>query len=192
MKPAIPVLVLLVASVPFGPVHAQDKPWELVGQVFSIEDGEDQPVKLARVKLTVREFLRSGLTDDQGLFLVQMPADAKPGQEVVLLHNKDGYEIFSPYRGAQRLPAAGPPPPVIEIRMLPKGSKRWLIDKFIDAHTERERSRSAERPAGEAGGRFDFDASLRELATYTGVGAEETRNQLTAYISKFRKDASDR
>ncbi len=192
MRTAMPLLTPLLVISLFGTVRAQDKPWDLAGQVVSIEDGEEQPVKLAKVTVTVRDFLRSGRTDNRGLFVMQLPADAKHGQEVVFLHDKDNYEIFHPFRGAQRLPAQGSPPPFIEIRMLPKGSKRWLSDKLIDVHTEYERSRSAERLAGKAGGRFDFEASLRELATYTGVGEQETRKQLTAYIDKFREDATNR
>ncbi len=188
MRTVIPLLTPLLVALPFGTVRAQDKPWDLAGQVVSIENGENLPIKLARVKLTIREFLCSGQTDDQGFFIVRMPADAKPGQEVVFLHDKDGYEIFFPHRGYQRLPAPGNPPPVIEISMLPKGSKRWWSDTFIDAHADHVRSRSAERLAGE----FDFDASLRELAIYTGVSKEETGEQLTGYISKFRKDATNR
>jgi len=188
MRTVIPLLTPLLVALPFGTVRAQDKPWDLVGQAVSIENGENLPIKLARVKLTIREFLCSGQTDDEGIFIVRMPANAEPGQEVVFQHDKDGYEIFFPYRGYQRLPAPGNPPPVIEIRMLPKGSKRWQSDKFFDAHTDHVRSQSAERPAGE----FDFDASLRELAIYTGVSKEETGEQLTGYISKFRKDATNR
>ena len=164
----------------------------MVGQVVSIEEGEDKLIKLAKVRLTIREFLRNGLTDDQGLFIIQLPADAKPGLEVVFLHNKDKYEIFSPYKGSQRLPPPSNPPSVIEIRMLPKGSKRWLTDKFIDDFIEHERSRSTQLLAGAGGGRFDFDASLRELAAYTGLTEQDTRKQLTEYIDDFRKDAANR
>jgi tetratricopeptide (TPR) repeat protein len=192
MRNVILLLTPLLAILPCGTVRAQDKPWDLVGQVVSIEDAEDLPIKLANVRLTVREFSRTGLTDDQGQFVIQMPAVAKPGQEVSFSHDQDQYEIFHPFRGLQRLPAPSNPPPIIEVRMLPKGSKRWKSDKFIDAHTEYERSRSAQRLAGEAGGRFDFEASLRELASYTGLGEQETQKQLTAYIKKYRTDATDR
>jgi tetratricopeptide (TPR) repeat protein len=192
MRNAAFLLTPLLVTFPFGSLKAQDKPWDLVGQVVSIEDGDDRPVKLARVGLTVCEFFRNGLTDDQGLFAIQMPAEAKPGQEVHIIHTKDNYKIFSPYRGRLRLPAPNNPPPFSEIHMLPVGSKRWLSDKLIDAHIEYERSRSAERVAREAGGRFDFEASLRELVTYTGITEQETRKQLIAYIKKFREDAADR
>ena len=76
--------------------------------------------------------------------------------------------------------------------MLPKGSKRWLTDKFIDDFIEHERSRSTQLLAGAGGGRFDFDASLRELAAYTGLTEQDTRKQLTEYINEFRKDAANR
>src|SRR4051794_30065402 len=99
MRSYTPAFTLLLASLPFGPVHAQDKPWNLVGHVVSIEDGEELSINLVRVKLTVSPFHRDGLTDDRGTFVIPMPADAKPGQEVVFLHNKDKYEIFSPYKG---------------------------------------------------------------------------------------------
>src|SRR4051794_36453245 len=90
------VLLLLAIS---QPALGQDESWELVGQLVSIEDGDDKPIKLSNVHIIVREFGRMGITDDQGLFVIQMPAAAKPGQEISLQHDKDGYEIFFPYRG---------------------------------------------------------------------------------------------
>ena len=125
-------------------------------------------------------------------FAEAIPAVARPGQEVTLRHDKAGYEVFFPYRGLQRLPDIKVPPAVVEVRMLPKGSKRWWTDEFIDAHAEHERSRSAERLTKDAGGQFDAEASLRELAEYAGFTKDETRRQLTGYINRARKDAGDR
>jgi tetratricopeptide (TPR) repeat protein len=192
MKTIISLLTLLVLTFPVVRVPGQEKPWTLVGQVISIENGDDQPIKLPRVGIKVREFLRSGLTDDQGLFIIQLPAEAKPGQEVLFLHEKPDYEIFFPYRGCQRLPASSTPTSVIEIRMLPKGSKRWKTDKFLDDFIEHERSRSTQQLTGPTGSRFDFEASLHELAVYTGLTEQETRKQLTDYIDRFRSDAANR
>src|SRR3954471_15755896 len=124
MRANVGLMTLVMAALP-SLVRGQEKPWELVGELVSIEDGDDKPVRLADVKLTVREFFRKGTTDDQGLFVIQMPATAKPGVPVRLLHDKAGYEIFFPYRGAQPLPAVTTPRAVVEVRMLPKGSKRW-------------------------------------------------------------------
>src|SRR4051794_27533819 len=98
MKARFALAMTLLAALPQS-VAGQEKPWELVGELVSIEDGDDKQVPLANVRLTVREFLRSGTTDDQGLFVTQLPAVAKPGQEVTLRHDKAGYEIFFPYRG---------------------------------------------------------------------------------------------
>ena len=187
MRTVISLLTFLLLTLPAARVQGQEKLWNLVGQVVSIEEGEDKPINIAKVRLTIREYLKYGLSDDQGIFIFELPADAKPGLEVSFSHDKKNYEIFSPYKGRQRLPTLNPPS-IIEIRMLPKGSKRWWSDKFIDAHIDHVRSQSAERLAGE----FDFDASLRELAIYTGVSKEETGKQLTGYISKFRKDAANR
>jgi hypothetical protein len=116
----------------------------------SIEDGVDRPIKLVRVILTIREFSCSCETDDQGMFVISLPADAKPGQEVVFMHSKNNYEIFFPYRGALRLPAPGSPPPVIEIHMLPRDSMRWWTDEQIETHFKLERTRSIDRAPGEA------------------------------------------
>ena len=50
----------------------------------------------------------------------------------------------------------------------------------------------AERLTKDAGGQFDAEASLRELAEYAGFTKDETRRQLTGYINRARKDAGDR
>ena len=71
MRTVISLLTLLLLTLPAARVQGQEKPWNLVGQVVSIEEGEDKPIKLAKVRLTIREFLRYGLSDDQGLFIVR-------------------------------------------------------------------------------------------------------------------------
>ena len=177
---------------PSAAVPGEDKAWKLVGELVSIEGGDDKPIRLAKVRVTVREFSRSGTTDDQGLFVIEMPAAAGPGQEVALRHDKDHYEVFFPYRGRLTLPAAATPPAVVEVRMLPKGSKRWWTDAFIDVHIEHERSKSAQPLTGGVGGRYDPEASLRELAAYTGFPEDEARRQLTGYIENARTNATNR
>jgi tetratricopeptide (TPR) repeat protein len=191
MKPATPLLALLLTAFPPATCVGQNKPWDLVGELVSIEDGDDKPIKLANIEVTVREYLRSGTTDDQGRFVIQLPAAAKPGQEVTLRHDKDKYEIFSPYRGALRLPAPGNPPPVIEIRMLPKGSKRWWTDAFIDAYVKYERSKSTQHLGEDERTWFDPEALLPELADYTGSPLDETRSRLTDYIRRARENAGN-
>ena len=63
------LLALLLTTLPSATARGQDKAWSLVGELVSIEDGDDRPVELAHVRLTVREFSRDGTTDDQGLFV---------------------------------------------------------------------------------------------------------------------------
>ena len=88
MKARIALAMTLLAALPRAAV-AQDKPWELVGEVVSIENGDGKPIKQANVTVRVREFLRSGRTDDQGVFvstanpdLVQPLMDVGPLREV--------------------------------------------------------------------------------------------------------------
>src|SRR5262249_37765045 len=144
-------------------------------------------------KVTVSNYGRDGRTDDHGVFVIQMPIEARYGQQVILDHDKAGYGILFPYRGLQLLPAITSPPSVIEVRMLPHGSPRWFNnDKFIDAYAEYERSKSTQRLTGEAGSLFDPEASLRELADYAGFKKDEVRKKVIEYIEGARKRAGDR
>src|SRR5690349_16620397 len=109
MKVITALFGLLLVTYPAA-ARLQERPWELVGELVSIEDGDDRPTRLAFVSLSVREFPSNNTTDDRGLFAIRLPAEAKPGQEVRLIHDKAGYEIFFPYGGFQRLPERKDPP----------------------------------------------------------------------------------
>ena len=162
MRTACTLLALTLLTLPSAPALGQNILRELHGEVFSIENGEQAPQFFPNVQMTLREFGASGLTNDQGLFRIQLPVNVLSGQEVTLRHDKKGYAICFPLLGKQLIPADLTRP--VEIRMLPEGSKLFWTHERIEEFIARTAGESAKKPAGPAG-RGD-----RPVGLYPGAG----------------------
>ena len=84
-----------------------------------------------------------------------------PGQEVTLRHDKKGYAICSPLFGKQRVPAV--PTEVVEIRMLPEGSKLFWTPHAPRNSSPRTADESAKQPKDPRGGETDLSSYIHEL-----------------------------
>src|SRR5271166_802143 len=73
MRTAYTLLALTLLTLPSAPALGQNVLPELHGEVFSVENGEQAPQFFPNVQMTLREFGASGLTNDQGLFRIQLP-----------------------------------------------------------------------------------------------------------------------
>src|SRR4051812_1817496 len=130
-------VLIIVAMAWFRPAStlAQPADRELRGELFSIEDGEQTPKFFANIKVIIPEFGAAGVTGDQGLFRIKLPAVVLPGQEVTLRHDKKGYVICSPLFGKQVVFAD--PAKLVQVRMLPEGSKLFWTHQRIEEFIER-------------------------------------------------------
>ena len=162
---------------------------ELHGEVFSIENGEQSPKFFRDVQVSIREFGASCLTNDQGLFRIGLPAHVLPGQEVTLRHDKKRYAICSPLLGKQLIPADLTR--LVEVRMLPEGSKLFWTHERIEEFIARVASESARKPPVQPGESADLSASILELGRHYGFSTDEVRKQIGMWMEAARKDVTD-
>src|SRR5271157_5283244 len=189
MRTACTLLALTLLILPSAPALGQNVLHELHGEVFSIENGEQAPQFFPNVQMTLREFGAGGLTNDQGLFRIQLPVNVLSGQEVTLRHDKKGYAICHPLLGKQLIPADLTRP--VEIRMLPEGSKLFWTHERIDEFIARTASESAKKPPGRPGEATDLSAYILELGRHNGFTADEVRQEIGKWMEVARKDVTD-
>ena len=189
MRTACTLLALTLLTLPSAPALGQNVLHELHGEVFSIENGEQAPQFFPNVQMTLREFGAGGLTNDQGLFRIQLPVNVLSGQEVTLRHDKKGYAICFPLLGKQLIPADLTRP--VEIRMLPEGSKLFWTHERIEEFIARTASESAKKPPGRPGEATDLSAYILELGRHYGFTADEVRQEIGKWMEVARKDVTD-
>ena len=189
MRTAYTLLALTLLPLPSAPALGQNVLRELHGEVFGIENGEQAPQFFPNVQITLREFGAGGLTNDQGLFRIQIPVNVLSGQEVTLRHDKKGYAICFPLLGKQLIPADLTRP--VEIRMLPEGSKLFWTHERIEEFIARTASESAKKPPGRPGEATDLSAYILELGRHNGFTAAEVRQEIGKWMEVARKDVTD-
>ena len=189
MRTACTLLALTLLTLPSAPALGQNVLRELHGEVFSIENGEQAPQFFPNVQITLREFGAGGLTNDQGLFRIQLPVNVLSGQEVTLRHDKKGYAICFPLLGKQLIPADLTRP--VEIRMLPEGSKLFWTHERIEEFIARTAGESAKKPPSRPGEATDLSDYILELGRHYGFTAAEVRLQIGKWMEVARKDVTD-
>src|SRR5271157_5629094 len=191
MRTACTLLALTLLILPSAPALGQNVLHELHGEVFSIENGEQAPQFFPNVQMTLREFGAGGLTNDQGLFRIQLPVNVLSGQEVTLRHDKKGYAICVPLLGKQLIPADLTRP--VEIRMLPEGSKLFWTHERIEEFIAHTASESAKKPParGRPDEATDLSVYILELGQHYGFTADEVRREIGKWMEVARKDVTD-
>ena len=191
MRTACTLLALTLLTLPSAPALGQNVLRELHGEVFSIENGEQAPHFFPSVQITIPECGVSGLTNDQGLFRIQLPVNVLSGQEVTLRHDKKGYAICVPLLGKQLIPADLTRP--VEIRMLPEGSKLFWTHERIEEFIARTAGESAKKPParGRPDEATDLSAYILELGRHNGFTADEVRQEIGKWMEVARKDVTD-
>ncbi len=191
MRTAYTLLALTLLTLLSAPALGHNVLHELHGEVFSIENGEQAPQFFPNVQVTLREFGASGLTNDQGLFRIQLPVTVLSGQEVTLRHDKKGYAICVPLLAKQLIPADLTRP--VEIRMLPEGSKLFWTHERIEEFIARTAGESAKKPParGRPDEATDLSAYILELGQHYGFTADEVRREIGKWMEVARKDLTD-
>src|SRR5262249_5157682 len=119
--------VLLWVLLP-GCLVAQER-W-LRGKVMS-PGAHDEPVPEVNLTVTIEENGNSDTTNSQGMFRVVLPDIFKPGDKVTLQVDKPGWRVHTPVEGETRVPA-DLRKEVVEVRLLPVGSKLFLSHNHIE------------------------------------------------------------
>lgn len=172
----IPLLILLEPCSALGQTLVR----ELRGEIFSTENGEQNPKFFPDVEVTIREFGTRGRTNDQGEFRLRLPSFVLPGQEVTLRHDKKGYAICHPLLGKQRVPAVSTE--MVEIHMLPAGSKLFWTHERIEEFITRTANESAKQPKDPRGGETDLSSYIHELGSQYGFTPDEIRREVGKWM----------
>jgi hypothetical protein len=117
------------------------------------------------------------ITNKSGDFELPLKGTEVPGEEIRLFFDNFAYyAVFSPYDARLVLPRYRDR--VIEIHMLPIGSRRWWSDDRIEEAVSRYRSSSALDLKGESGAAETLATALRERARSTGFAEDDVQRRV--------------
>jgi CHAT domain len=148
---------------------------ELKGRVISIEHGDFHPIPLQGVKVALRiqgvapaleQIGARASTNENGRFIIPLPQGLNDHQQVDLEQDNLNYGVLYPRLGKLELPKELDD--VLEVRMLPRGSERWL---------------SNERIEDLAYGTRELSAIIRTLARQSGFAQDEVQRKITKWSS---------
>ena len=177
-------LICLVLS---APLRAQVQ--VLRGEVLLVgEEGETTPA--ARVEVTVKETGGSDVADGQGLFRITLSQAFKPGRRVTIGVDKSGWRIWHPPEGKTPIPED-----LLTIRLLPKGSKKFWTDEFIETFIEStaEQAKLQTRLEVQQGKPepVDFGPMIKDWATEYGFTPEEAKEQIDKWVAEVQENEGD-
>lgn len=189
MKRIILIGVLLGLCLPN---LALAQPRYLKGEVLLVgEEGETMPA--GNVEVTLTPAGNTDITNRQGLFRVFLPKDYKPGELVTVLVNKSDWRIWHPLEGEIRIPRELKKER-IRILLLPKGSKKFLTDRFIEKLIE-DAAKITKLKNGEGlrarPKAFDLGPHLRSWAIKYGFTPEQVREQIDLWVEEVNEKQED-
>ncbi len=149
----------------------------LKGKVVSMERGEQFPAPLEGVLVRSEGSGNAVITNKSGDFELPLKGTEVPGEEIRLFFDNFAYyAVFSPYDARLVLPRYRDR--VIEIHMLPIGSRRWWSDDRIEEAVSRYRSSSALDLKGESAAAETLATALRERARSKGFAEDDVQRRV--------------
>lgn len=183
-RTGVPVLAYLLLT---GTLSAQK--FELRGTVVLVDPtGATSPVE--GVEVTVMETGDGNTTKAAGLFRIQLPQGYKPGRQITVVVAMKDWAIWQPIDGKTPIPDD-----LLTIRLLPKGSKKFWTDQFIESFIESTKEKAKlqvkladkqEKPKP-----VDFGPMIREWAEKYGFTPEEARKQIDQWIAEVQRNQDD-
>ncbi len=185
------VLAALLAAVP--PARAAER--LLHGRVLTI-GSQGELESAANTDVALVQTGRTCTTDSLGAFLLGLTEAQVAGRQVQLQVRKDGWVIHHPLEGRVDIPddLAGR---VVELHLLPKGSKRLWTDERIETLIADLAARAAEanrnRPAepGVAPPPPNLAALIADWAGRYGFGPAEVQAQIDRWAAETEAGADD-
>jgi tetratricopeptide (TPR) repeat protein len=152
------------------------------------ENGATAPA--THVEVTVKETGDSDVADGKGLFHITLPQAFGLGREITIAVDKQGWAIWEPLEGKTPVPQG-----LLTIRLLPRGSKKFWTDKFIQTFIEDTVSKAKleikladqqEKPKP-----VDFGPMVKNWASKYGFSAEEAKQQVDKWIAEVQAVQED-
>ena len=174
------VLLLMLPTLVYAAGRA------LKGQVLLVGP-HDQATPAVGVDVTLRETGDSVRTKAQGLFRLFLPEAFKAGERVTLLVDKKDRVIQHPMDGEARIPAQLEKE-VVEVHLLPKGSKKlWSderIEKFIQDTAEKAKQEVKLEGKPE---KIDFSRYIKDWATGLGFRVHEAQAEIDTWVAEVEQ-----
>jgi tetratricopeptide (TPR) repeat protein len=172
-----------------GPSTSAQEVKTLKGRLLTVEKNlEKQPLK--GVVITVLETENNNRTNDLGVFNIKLIPPLLAGQSVTVAVAKKDHVIVNPdLFGKLRLPREAE---LVEIWVVPKGSKFILADQHLERFLERVSSEAATRSQGP--GRApepDLAAEVRRLAREAGFTERETLERFQVWAKQAKEHKTD-
>jgi tetratricopeptide (TPR) repeat protein len=187
MKRSIFVSVILLLMLPS---LALARARELCGQIVLVGPHEETTPAVG-VVVTLKETGDTVRSKAQGLFRLFLPDLFKAGETITVMVQKTGWRIQYPLDGEARVPA-NIEKDIIEIQLLPVGSKKFWTEDRIQKFIEDTAARSREqvKPEGQLE-EIDFGRYIKEWATQFGFSAEQAKTEIDKWVSAVQKKQND-
>jgi hypothetical protein len=144
----------------------------------------------AGAEVTVKDTGDSDVADGKGLFRISLPQTFQPGREITLGVDKPGWVIWQPLEGKTPVPQG-----LLTIQLLPKGSKKFWTDKFIQTFIEDTAEKAklqvklADRPENRKA--VDFGPLIKEWASRYGFTPVEAKEQIDKWVAEVQSAQED-
>ena len=183
------LVLLLLLLLPCA-LYAQEPKRMLRGVVYCV-DKHEKTFASSDVKVTIKKTGTFGQTNEEGMFRIFLPAVFKAGEEICLHINKPGWAIWYPLDGELRIPAELRKE-IVEVRLLPAGSKRFWTDDRIEKMIAdlAEKSKEQVKPEGRPED-INFGPYIKEWALQYGFSVEEAKREIDKWIAEVNEKGND-
>ena len=151
----------------------------------------DEPTPAIDATVSLKGAGNPAQTKQGGEFRLSLPDIYKPGEDITLIVEIGGYRVFRPVGGETKVPA-DLDKQVIDIQLLPEGSKRFLSDAEIEYRikTAAEESKAQVKP-GEGSRPVDFTVYFKEWADQYGLSEEVAMQAIRKWIAQVQQESDD-
>ncbi len=167
----------------------------LKGQVRLVgPTGDDDPAKGISVDLA--NYGRATVTDDTGTFVFDLPPNLTFGKPLTFQVQKNinnrPWRIWDPIDGQHPLPRSL----FVTIKLLPRGSKKFWTDEFIEYHIAKiaEDAKREVSPATETSAeppKLNFGGLIKEWAADYGFTPQEAKEQIDQWVEEVKEKQED-
>ena len=183
----VSVMLLLIP----GTLHAQVR--TLKGEIIYVQK-DDSTKAAAGLEVLVKPLRGSTVTDDDGQFSIVLPQPYKAGEALVFDIKSDTWRIWTPIAGKDRIPHHLAKDMII-IQLLPKGSKKFWSEEFIEYHIAKmaEDAKHEVKPAEPTteNAQVDLGPLIKEWAMEYGFTAQEVKGQIDKWVAEVQEKQED-
>ena len=178
------VMVLLMGLL--NPTIALAEPRALRGQVLLVGNADEtQPAAGSQVVL--QGFGNPVRTGSDGSFKLFVPEALRPGDPINLQVTHKGYRLWTPLEGRTLVPQ-DMQRQVLELKMLPAGSRRFMSDEGIEALIRESAERSKEQ-VNQEGRQHEAEMGryISEWARRYGLSAHQVKAEVDRWVVEVEK-----